>query len=385
VPRKLELLFRDLASESLFITFAREDGEARILGEAGIREGELAEDEDGTTGRFDAAGMKAIGTEAGTCRILPLLLHIRHENKDNAVRGTTIVRMNRRPGVSRKEQRMRIAVRIAVTGWGLLAAGAIVHGQATDPPQTTPQTQQPAQTTDEINAVPNRPTLASTAEMVQLGVFEIEFGFEAAKGHQNINGLLKWGAAKNLELWFLNNPIERDVGTSGVGDSGAGFKYKLFPQKSARPTVAVLYVATLPTARPALGAGALAHLVQILVSKDFGKHHFDVNEGVQFVGRSQLGGFDRTYFTALSYFRPLSGKWGYTGEIAGFSRLNAATPATLTLLNAGTYNLSPRLVLDGGAYFAAYGQLPRITVFAGVTYSIANLYHRHPVHPTLKN
>src|SRR5438552_13970083 len=111
---------------------------------------------------------------------------------------------------------------------------------------------------DEILAVPNRPTFASTAEMVQLGVFEVEYGFEAAKGHQNINGLLKWGAVKNLELWFLNNPIERDSGTAGLGDSGAGFKYKLFPQKKARPTLAVLYVATLPTARPELGVGATA-------------------------------------------------------------------------------------------------------------------------------
>jgi len=52
----------------------------------------------------------------------------------------------------------------------------------------------------------------------------------------------------------------------------------------------------------------------------------------------------------------------------------------MTLLNGATYNLSPRLVLDGGAYIAAYGQLPRFTVFAGVTYSIANLYHLHPTH-----
>jgi hypothetical protein len=129
----------------------------------------------------------------------------------------------------------------------------------------------------------------------------------------------------------------------------------------------------------------MAHLVQVLVSKDFGKHHFDVNGGTDFVGRQQLAGFDRTYFSALSYSRPLKGKWGYSGEIAGFSRLNAKSPATMTLLNAATYNISSRLVLDGGAYFAAYGQLPRVTVFAGVTYSIANLYHLHPAPRTSKN
>jgi hypothetical protein len=273
---------------------------------------------------------------------------------------------------------MGIVVRIILVSMGLFATAVNLRGQTANTPPATPENQQKDLHPDEITAVPNRPTFASTAEMAQLGVFEVEYGFEAAKGHQNINGLLKWGAVKNLELWFLNNPIERDSGTSGLGDSGAGFKYKLFPQKNARPTLAVLYVATLPTARPELGVGAMAHLAQVLVSKDFGKHHFDVNEGVQFVGRHQSSGFDRAYFTALSYYHPLWGKWGYTGEIAGFSRLNATTPATMTLLNAAIYNLSSRLVLDGGAYVAAYGQLPRVTVFAGVTYSIANLYHLRP-------
>jgi hypothetical protein len=277
---------------------------------------------------------------------------------------------------------MRFAARFILATIGLFATAANLCCQTANTPQTTPQNQQKDPNPDEITAVPNRPTFASTGEMVQLGVFEIEYGFEAAKGHQNINGLLKWGAVKNLELWFLNNPIERDAGTAGLGDSGAGFKYKLFPQKNARPTLAVLYVATLPTARPELGVGAMAHLTQVLVSKDFGKHHLDVNEGVQFVGRPQSSGFDRTYFSALSYYRPLRGKWGYTGEIAGFSRLNTTTPATMTLLNAATYNLSPRLVLDGGAYVAPYGQLPRVTIFAGITYSISNLYRlrssRHP-------
>ena len=273
---------------------------------------------------------------------------------------------------------MRFAGRIVLVSMALLATGVNFLGQTPNTSQTTPQNQQKDISIVEITAVPNRPTFASTAEMVQPGVFEIEYGFEAAKGHQNINGLLKWGAVKNLELWFLNNPVERDSGTAGLGDSGAGFKYKLFPQKNARPTLAVLYVATLPTARPELGVGATAHLAQVLVSKDFGKHHFDVNEGVQFVGRPRSSGFDHTYFTALSYYRPVRGKWGYTGEIAGFSRRNATNPAAMTLLNAATYNLSSRLVLDGGAYVAAYGQLPRVTVFAGVTYSVANLYHLRP-------
>jgi hypothetical protein len=247
-----------------------------------------------------------------------------------------------------------------------------------------PQQEQDQNSTG-ITAVPNRPTFASTAETVQRGVFEIEYGFETAQGHQNINGLLKWGVFKNLELWFLNNPIQRDAGVAGMGDSGAGFKFAMIPQKKVIPKIAVLYVATLPTATAGLGAGASGHSVQLLISKDFGKHHFDVNEGVQFVGRPGATGYGRNYFTALSYFHPLTGKWGYTGEIAGFSRTNATTPATMILLNAATYNVTPRLILDGGAYFAVYGNLPRVTFFGGVTYSIADLYHLHPAHRSSKN
>jgi hypothetical protein len=248
--------------------------------------------------------------------------------------------------------------------------------------QESPQAPQGSQTpaAPEITAVPNRPTFASTAEVVQRGVFEIEYGFEAADGHQNINGLLKFGLFKNLELWFLNNPVERDAGLAGMGDSGAGFKWQIVPQKNARPTLSVLYVATIPTAKDVLGAGAMGHQVQLLVSKDFGKHHFDVNFGPRFSGRPSTSGFDRSYFSSLSWSHPLRGKWGLTAEIAGFSRTNAATPATLTILGAPTYNVSSRLVIDFGAYVAGFGDLPRVTGFAGVTYSIADLYRRHPSH-----
>jgi hypothetical protein len=287
---------------------------------------------------------------------------------------------------------MRHARAIVILSTLFLTTGAAhSSGQTSQPQESQNKSRQESQAQtsipaeDQITAVPNRPTFASTAEMVQTGVFEIEYGLEVADGHQNINGLLKWGAVKNLELWFLNNPIERDAGVAGLGDSGAGFKFKLFSQKEARPTLAFLYVATLPTARPALGAGAMQHLAQILVSKDYGQHHLDVNEGVQFVGRPAASGFDRRYFTALSYSHPLAAKWSYTAEIAGFSRANGSTPATMTLLAAPTYNLSARLVLDGGAYLAVYGNLPRVTLFFGVTYSVADLYHRHHVRQSPKN
>jgi hypothetical protein len=284
-------------------------------------------------------------------------------------------------------RRIELAGKFAIS---LLLAGVCAGGvpgqnqnqsEKQNPSQMQAQAQSPGSTQngnqEEITAVPNRPTLATTAEAVQRGVFEIEYGFEAAKGHQNINGLLKWGMFKNLELWFLNNPIQRDAGIAGRGDSGAGFKYRIVSQAKALPTISILYVATLPTATAGLGAGAVGHTVQILLSKDFGKHHFDLNFGPQYLGRPGASGFDRNYFSALSYSYAITKKWGYTGEVAGFSRANPATPATMTLLNAATYNVTPRLVLDCGVFIAAYGHLPRANFVGGVTYSVADLYHLH--------
>jgi hypothetical protein len=228
------------------------------------------------------------------------------------------------------------------------------------------------QSSTDIEAVPNRPTFSTTAETVQEGVFEIEYGFEAAKGHQNINGLLKFGLLKNLEMRFANNPITRDDGNAGMGDSGAGFKLRLFEQKRSLPTISVLYTLAIPTSAP--DQGRLGHSAGLLFSKDFGLHHLDFNESVQWLPES-AGGFDHNYFTAISYSHPISGKLGFSEELAGFSRTNSS-PAVLTILQTLTYSVSPRLVLDGGFYIAGMGNLPRATAFAGLTYAVGDLY-RH--------
>ena len=50
---------------------------------------------------------------------------------------------------------------------------------------------------DEIVAVPNRPTVSTTAQPVQRGVLETEWGVDAASSHQDVNGLFKFGLTTN--------------------------------------------------------------------------------------------------------------------------------------------------------------------------------------------
>jgi len=247
--------------------------------------------------------------------------------------------------------------------------------QDSNPGSSDPADQTASKGGSSMAAVPNRPTFSTTAEAVQKGVFEVELGLEAGDGHQDFNGLLKFGLLENLELRFGNDPISRDSGIAGLGDSDAGLKFRFIREKGALPTLSALYTATIPSATAGLGAGALGHSAGILVSKDFGKHHLDFNESVQWLGRPDAKGFDRDYFTALAYQHPVTPRLQATAEIAGLSRANARTPSTLTILSALTYAVSPRLILDVGCYVAAHGNLPRATFFLGMTYSVADLYH----------
>src|SRR5947207_5891421 len=224
--------------------------------------------------------------------------------------------------------------------------------------------QLPAQA--ELTPVPNRPTVSTTAQPVQPGVLETEWGIDAAASHQDINGLLKFGVSKNFELRFANNPLTADSGTHGFGDTALGFKFRLNQDSGPIPSVAVIYMAKAPTAGNVLGSGEVDHSFALLVSKDLGKHHFDFNLIANLLGRPQ-GGFDRSYLNALAWSRPIRGKWGATAELFGISSPNTFTPANAQFLAAATYTAMPRLVLDFGMSARITGNIPDATFSAGLT------------------
>src|SRR6476660_5347367 len=100
---------------------------------------------------------------------------------------------------------------------------------------------------NEMVAVPNRPTVSTTAQPVQPGVLETEWGVDAAAVHQDVNALLKFGVSKNFELRFSNDPFTADSGTHGVGDTALGFKYRVTQDSKHQPSIALMYMAKLPT------------------------------------------------------------------------------------------------------------------------------------------
>src|SRR6266496_385773 len=229
---------------------------------------------------------------------------------------------------------------------------------------------------DELVAVPNRPTVSTTAKPVQAGVLETEWGINAAAPHQDINGLMKFGVSKNFELRLANNPFTADSGARGFGDTAIGFQSRLTQDAGHEPSIALMYMAKLPTAGDLLGSGKIDHSFALLVSKDLGKHHFDFNLIANLLGRPQ-GGFDRAYLNALAWSHPIRGKLGATAEFSGTTSPNPVNPASAQFLAAGTYAARPRFVIDFGMAVRIIGDIPDATFITGVTYSITDLYRHH--------
>jgi hypothetical protein len=229
---------------------------------------------------------------------------------------------------------------------------------------------------DELIAVPNRPTVSTTAQPVAPGVLETEWGVDAAATHQDINGLLKFGVSENFELRLANIPIIADFGGHGFGDTSLGFKYRFAQDAGVKPALAFIYMLKAPTARDGLGSGKVDHSIALLASKDIGKHHFDFNLIASLL-RLPQGGFDHTYLNALAWFHPVHGKWGATAELSGITSPDPAIPGNAQFLASAVYAVRPRLVLDFGVIGRITGNIPDAMFIAGFSYSITDLYRRH--------
>ena len=226
-------------------------------------------------------------------------------------------------------------------------------------------------------ATPNRPTVTNTAETTQYGVLEIEFGISAAARQQSLQGLLKFGLLRDLELDWAGNPWQHDASLhyAGVSDTNIGLRWRFLHQTKHQPTLTVQYSTKLPTAGPIEGSGEIDHIVTLLGSKDLpARFHLDANLSYQWLGRPG-GGFDHNWLPDFTLAYSLTDKWGIAMEFSGATRGNAATPAVTQNLWAVSYTIRPRLVLDSAVQFRIIGNVPRVVYLGGFTYSIADLYH----------
>jgi hypothetical protein len=233
---------------------------------------------------------------------------------------------------------------------------------------------------------PNRPTVANPADITQYGVLELEYGWDhgwPASGQRftDAGGLLKFGLLCDVELrWTTTSFLSQSdpSGTqSGFGDNWIGPQVRFYKQTKWVPSAAISYAVKIPSANASqgLGSGRVDHQIAILFSKDVHGVHFDLNASEFFLGRPGTTGFDHLSQFDIAFGHALYKNLQIQGEFYENTRQNNSTPGFVSGLSALVWNITPRLEIDGGVDSGMTTGAPRLRVFAGFTYAIANLYH----------
>lgn len=246
-----------------------------------------------------------------------------------------------------------------------------------------------------VVAAPSRPNYTNSADILQEGVTEFEYGYShawnGAGGTQtDLPALLRFAPTCNLEVRIgSDNLTQLSQGgqtNSGLGDSWFTTQYQFWRQTPKSPSMAFAYGIKFPIANSSegLGTGRIDHQITFLADKAAGKTSVAFNAIYTLAGRTTASGFDRNKFFSAAFSRPLHGPIGITGELYGATQLNAQTPGYAGTLWALTYNRTPRLVFDAGIDKGLTAGLPHQRVVFGVSYAIGEMYswlrpHHSPI------
>lgn len=234
-------------------------------------------------------------------------------------------------------------------------------------------------------ANPNRPTVANPADITQYGVLELEYGWDrtwpsAGVRQTSLGGLLKFGLLCDVELRWTTTSFLAQTDASGThrsfGDNWLGPQVRVHRQTKRWPTLALGYATKIPSAssNDGLGTGRVDHSFTSLASKDIAGLHFDFNATHFLIGRVGAPGFDQNDQLNLAFSHTIRGALGFTSEFYGDTQLSRNTLSFGSSLWALTYTVNPRLVVDGGFEAGLTSGGPHRHAFAGVTYSLGNLY-----------
>ncbi len=232
---------------------------------------------------------------------------------------------------------------------------------------------------------PNRPTVSNPADVTQLGVLEIEYGWTRTwpgRGDRadQYGGLFRFGMLCDLELRVSFDSLltEREGAERrrGLGDTWTGLQYRFLRQRSHLPSMAFGYALKEPTAsvHKRLGSGRFDHAIAYLASKDMWGLHADFTANYLAAGRPHRGARDHSALLALAVSRPIKGPLAITGEIWGTTRVDPENPGFTATLWALSYSVNPRLTMDGAVDFGLMSGAPRKRIMAGFTYALGRVY-----------
>ncbi len=229
---------------------------------------------------------------------------------------------------------------------------------------------------EDLAANPGRPTVSTPATLTPVGYLQFETGILGAEhsgefaNRTSIEETVKFAMARRLQFLVVAEPaVISDLGDQTSHDPGGvsiGAQAVLLPGEGKRPTVSVSYFRSVyGGTAPDLDIGSSRNSLLLLFSMDLGKFHVDTNyifnEQIDnAVHRAQFG-------QTLSVSRPLSGNFGFTGELWHFTQPFLKGNCAGLLL-APTYTVNPKLVFDIGLNRGLTSTSTRWEFFTGFTY-----------------
>ena len=222
-------------------------------------------------------------------------------------------------------------------------------------------------------ALPCRPTIACTAEIVAPGAFEVEAGGLArrgkALGHQlSFPILLKQSVTPSLQLQVGSNGYTNshgDTPSEFVDDVTVGPKIVIHDQERFVPALALSGAISIPTIASRGYLRTYDAFLTGYITKDFGPIHADLNVDINLW---RIDGSPRLQeSTALALSANLIGPLGIMGEGYVFTDANPVANHDGGFLFAVSHAPRSWLVFDVGADIGFYPSVRSYSTFVGMT------------------
>jgi hypothetical protein len=224
-----------------------------------------------------------------------------------------------------------------------------------------------------VNALPCRPTIACTADIVPPGALEVEAGYiyrnlHGAVNQQSLPFLAKLTVARWLQLQVGGNGptfADRPVAVRYVDDIAAGLKLHAADQTAVMPSISFSAALSIPLPAAPGYVRTYDALFTAYFTKDFGWLHADLNLGFN-VWRLERP-IEPQPWAALALSAALGA--GFTAMIEGYAFADAApiAPKDAGLLAALAYAPAPWLVFDAGGDLGLIRSTRNGSAFIGLT------------------
>jgi hypothetical protein len=237
---------------------------------------------------------------------------------------------------------------------------------------------------DEHRALPCRPTIACTADLVQDGAFEVEMGvierrLSGASTQVSTPYLLKLTIAPWLQFQVGGNGYvasDRNLPAQYFDTVVIGPKFHLWDQTRFRPSVSFSLGAGIPMWAPQTGyVRALNEYSTLYITKDVGWLHIDLNVGVNALRLTEQPLVQG--FVALAFSTALPLNFGAMLEGYYFSDAAPISARDAGILSAVTYSPRSWLTVDLGTDVGLVGTTRAVSAFAGLTMIVGDLWDTH--------